>query len=115
MCSGQSRTRCFAFIIFVVIDAPVATVVPFEELVRLLSLLPDLPGGAGEPARDRPLPLPPFSAGAAFLSALTLALAFALGPGSVAGAAFGGGMVPSLRGGCVSLSFAAWGKLSTCL
>ena len=113
MCSGQSLTRCLFFIIFVVIDASVTAVEPLEELVRLLSWLPERAFGAGEPALDVPLFLSPFSAGAAFV--LALAFAFALGTGSGAGAAAVVTTVPSDFGGLTNLSIAAWGSLSTCL
>ena len=114
MCSGQRLTRCLFLIIFVVSDASVAAVEPLEELVRLLSWLPERPlgAGAGDPARGVPLP-DPFSAGAALV--LALALAFAIGAGSGPGAAVVGAIVPSDFGGLTSLSIAPCDNLSTCL
>ena len=119
MCSGQSRTRCLFLIIFVVIEPPVA-VDEFLDELRLLSWLPDRPLGAGESARSADLPRPPplaLGAGVAFGPAFGVAFGatFFLGLGSGAGAALGVGIVPSLNGGGVNLSFAALGRLSKCL
>ena len=113
MCSGQSRTRCFAFIIFVVIEPPVAADFVLE-LDPALLVRPPL--GAGEsvllPLPPRP---PPFAlgAGTAFGSAF---FDFDFARGSVVtGIAFGVGIVPSFNGGGVNLSIAPLGKLSLCL
>ena len=113
MCSGQSRTRCLALIILVVIEAPV---VPDFALELDPALLARPPLGAGESALP-PLPRPALfalGAGTAFGSAFAFAF---LGGSDVAlaGAAFGVGIVPSFNGGGVSLSIAALGKLLLCL
>ena len=112
MCSGQSRTRCFALIIFVVIELPVAA----DFVLEFDPALSARPLGAGESARPD-LPRPPpldLGAGLAFGSAFDFAFDFEFGS-VVAGTAFGVGIVPSFNGGGVNLSIAVLGKLSLCL
>ena len=114
MCSGQSRTRCFALINLVVVEA---AVVPDFALDLDPALLVRPPLGAGEsvlsPLRPEPFAL---GAGTAFGSAFLLVFVFFGGSDPArAGAAFGVGIVPSFNGGGVNLSIAVLGKLSLCL
>ena len=115
ICSGQRRTRCFAFIVLVVVDPAVASDFALD-LDPALLVRPPL--GAGESVRFvRPLLLA-LGAGTAFGSVFVLFLSFLAGgsdPARGAGAAFGVGIVPSFFGGGFSLSAAAFGKLLLCL
>ena len=113
MCSGQSRTRCFALIIFVVTEAPVVSVFALDLDPALLDRPPLGAGESALPLLPRPV-LFALGAGTAFGSAL----AFAFSGGSDvarAGAAFGVGIDPSFNGGGVNLSIADLGNLSLCL